>query len=218
MILAIYGNGGLGKDIFILAKQIEQYKLNFWNKIIFINDYDSKTLIKEQVYTFEQFRNTYKADQAKIVIAVGEPKYRKLLYDKVKEMKYELATLIHPRVYIHDYLNIKEGCIISEGTFVGINVTIGHNTLIGISSVVLGHDVRVGANSVISGHSFIGGNVVIGDLCYLGAGVKVKEKVKISNKCIIGMGSVIIKDIVEEVVAVGNPARIVRKNEDLCVY
>jgi len=43
-------------------------------------------------------------------------------------------------------------------------------------------------------------------------------EVKIGDSSIIGMGSVVYKDIPDEVIALGNPARVARKNEDKKVF
>ncbi|MFW8642680.1 acyltransferase [Rhizobium beringeri] len=55
-------------------------------------------------------------------------------------------------------------------------------------------------------------------LSYLGMGALVKERMQIGHSSIIGMGSVVHIDIPDEVIALGNPARVVRRNEDKKVF
>lgn len=55
--------------------------------------------------------------------------------------------------------------------------------------------------------------ITIGDDCWLGGGVIVCPGVTIGDRCIIGAGSVVTRDIPSDSVAVGNPARVVRRNE-----
>lgn len=53
--------------------------------------------------------------------------------------------------------------------------------------------------------------ITIGDNVWLGGGVIVLPGVTIGDNSVIGAGSVVTKDIPADVVAVGNPARVVRK-------
>ena len=54
--------------------------------------------------------------------------------------------------------------------------------------------------------------ITIGDNCYISAGATIIGPVKIGNNVIIGAGSVVVKDIPDNVVVVGVPARIVKDN------
>ena len=53
--------------------------------------------------------------------------------------------------------------------------------------------------------------VTIGEDCWIGGGAIICPGVTIGNRCVIGAGSVVTKDIPDDSVAVGNPARVVRK-------
>jgi len=53
--------------------------------------------------------------------------------------------------------------------------------------------------------------VTIGDDCWLGTGVIVLPGVTIGDRCIIGAGSVVVHDIPSDSMAVGNPAKVIKK-------
>ena len=53
--------------------------------------------------------------------------------------------------------------------------------------------------------------VTIGEDCWIGGGAILCPGVKIGHRCIIGAGSVVTKDIPDNSVAVGNPAKVIRK-------
>jgi acetyltransferase-like isoleucine patch superfamily enzyme len=57
------------------------------------------------------------------------------------------------------------------------------------------------------------GNVTIGTGTTIGMGVNIINGVKIGNNTVIGAGSVVTKDIPDNVVAYGNPCRVIRPNE-----
>ncbi|RZK39145.1 MAG: sugar O-acetyltransferase [Pedobacter sp.] len=53
--------------------------------------------------------------------------------------------------------------------------------------------------------------VVIGNDCWIGGGTVICPGVTIGNRCVIGAGAVVTKDIPDDSLAVGNPARVIRK-------
>ncbi|WP_299286298.1 sugar O-acetyltransferase [uncultured Mucilaginibacter sp.] len=53
--------------------------------------------------------------------------------------------------------------------------------------------------------------VTIGDDCWIGGGAIICPGVNIGNRCVIGAGAVVTKDIPDDSLAVGNPAKVIRK-------
>jgi acetyltransferase-like isoleucine patch superfamily enzyme len=121
-------------------------------------------------------------------------------------------------------------CTIGFGTFLSSpNVKIGPYVYIGarciIADSVIEKDVMIGSNvCIISGkatHDFSrvdvpmrlqGGDAVpvrIGEDTWIGNNAIIMANV--GNKCIIGAGSVVTKDIEDFSIAVGNPAKVMRK-------
>lgn len=83
-------------------------------------------------------------------------------------------------------------------------ITIGNNVTI-TNSTILSHDA---STKKVLGYSKIG-CVDIGDDVFIGFGCVVLPGVKIGNKVIVGAGTVVSKDVPDNVVIVGNPYRII---------
>ena len=85
------------------------------------------------------------------------------------------------------------------------HITIGDNVTLAPRVHILAHDA--------STFTFIGktraANVVIGNDVFIGASSIILPGVHIGNRVIIGAGSVVTKDIPDNTVAVGNPARVI---------
>jgi len=62
----------------------------------------------------------------------------------------------------------------------------------------------------ISVGAIICGRVIIGDECFIGAGSVVKDNVKICNNVTVGANSLVIKDITQPGVYIGNPVKRLR--------
>jgi len=56
--------------------------------------------------------------------------------------------------------------------------------------------------------------ITIGDDCWFGGAVIVLPGITIGNNVVVGAGSVVTKDLPDNVIAAGNPARIIRRNTD----
>jgi len=56
--------------------------------------------------------------------------------------------------------------------------------------------------------------IKVGNNVWIGAGVHVMPGVSIGNNVVIGSGSIVVKDIPDNVVALGNPCRIIRSITD----
>jgi len=124
------------------------------------------------------------------------------------------GTFIEPPFY-PDY-----GCNISIGqdTFINWNMTV-----LDTSIVVIGDRVMFGPNvslltaghetSVLSRQKLVefGHPIFIGNDCWIGSNVQILPGVTIGEGCTIGAGAIVTRDIPPYSVAVGNPARVVKK-------
>ncbi len=79
--------------------------------------------------------------------------------------------------------------------------------------VHVAHNVEIGRNSLVIANTMIGGSVHIGDDVWCAPSVSLMNQIHVGNSSVLGMGSVILKDVEDHSVMVGNPARLLRKRE-----
>lgn len=217
MLLAIYGAHGLAREVYIIARKINQIH-HRWSEYCFIDDINEIAEVNEvKVYKFSELMKERKNNDIEVVIAVGEPSVRDFMYQKVKDEGVRLATLIHPGVYIDETTTISEGVVIAEGVTVTDNVEIGANTYIQ-PHVVIGHDIKIGQHAVIGSNCQIGGGDYIGDRVFMGFLSGTTDHISIGNDSVISAGAIVFRELPEGVIAVGNPARIMKKNETKKVF
>lgn len=215
-ILGIYGAGGLGREVLELAKIINT-KLPQWDRIIFIIDNPSIRFINDvRVYSYSEIIES-NSSNIEMILAIGEPLVREQLYNKVIKDNLILTTLIHPDVYIPSTTTIGKGTVINLGCFISCNVIIKDNVYIQPTANI-GHDCVLEEGVVVSSFGNLAGNVCLGKYTYVGMNTCIKEKTSVGDYSIIGMGSVVNRDIPSNVIALGNPARPMKKNEEKKIF
>ncbi len=114
-----------------------------------------------------------------------------------KHYSYLFGIDIHPSTSIGKgfYIGHFSGIVVSPLAIIGNNVNISHCVTIGMSSR--------GKNK---------GYPIIGDCVYIGPGAKIIGNIKIGNNVSIGANTVVTKDVPENSVVVGIPARVISNN------
>lgn len=215
MNLLIYGSGGVGKDVADLAWKINEVDQR-WKNIYFIDDVRQEEIYYGlKILKFEQALS-YK-ENSECVIGLGEPEEREKLFYKCKENGFHMATLIHPTANIAKSVKLGEGVIILSFTSLTAGAVIGDNVFIQALSVI-GHDIQIGNHSVIGVNVTPGGYVKIGEKAYIGMGAKIMEKLSVGDRAIVGMGACVFRDVPDDMIVMGNPARVIRRNENHKVF
>lgn len=108
--------------------------------------------------------------------------------------------------FIHKHLSYKLGFTLYKNQF-GPGLYIMH-----YGTIVVNPACRIGANCNINADVNIGmGGSIIGNDCYISPGVKIVKPVHIGNQVVIGANAVVTKDIPDDSMVVGIPAKIIKR-------
>ena len=187
----IYGASGHGKVVADVAKSVG------YKKIIFLDD-NSELKFSPDLPKFP------------VIIAIGDNKIRANLQKKVSEAGFEIATLIHETAVISQSAKIGLGVVIMPNVVVNADAVINDGVILN-SACVIEHDCKIGKFAHISPNSALAGGVEVGEFSHIGIGSSIIQKIKIGANSIIGAGSVVIKNIDENCLAVGVPAKIIKR-------
>ena len=142
----------------------------------------------------------------KLMVAVGDSTIRKRLVDNLP-LSTQFFTFIHETV-----ISSKFYSVIGEGSFIGAysiittNVKLGKHTLLNRGNH-MGHDSTIGDYFSAMPGAIVSGNVTIANNVYMGTNSTIKEKINVTDNVTIGLNSGIIKDINQEGIYVGTPAK-----------
>ncbi len=212
MILAIYGAGAMGREIKIIADEDKRF-----SGIVFIDDNASGEISGSRIYSFRDFKNNFSPDEAMFVTGMGEPRFRKESYEKMKQAGYTGAFIKHPTAAVIDDAVFGEDIVLGSGVFTGSQAKIG-NSFHAANNACIGHDSVIGDYVRIGAGAFVGGHSRILDNAYVGAGAMIKDRISIGASSVLALGAVALEDVPDNATAIGNPARIVDENRSGMLY
>jgi 2,3,4,5-tetrahydropyridine-2,6-dicarboxylate N-acetyltransferase len=124
---------------------------------------------------------------------------------------------IEPGALIRDLVEIGDNCVIMMGAVLNIGAVIGARTMIDMNVVVggravVGSDCHIGAGTVLAGviEPPNAEPVIIGDNVLIGANAVVLEGVKVGKGAVVAAGSIVVKDVDENTVVAGVPAKVIK--------
>ena len=125
----------------------------------------------------------------------------------------QFASLIHPTAqFPKEYCKIGNGVLMAPLVQLSPDTTISDNCILLANSFV-GHDTFLDKFAHVATNGVVGANVYGGKAIHIGSNSTIREKIKIGNYALIGAGSMVLKDVPENSVVVGNPSRILEVRE-----
>lgn len=140
----------------------------------------------------------------------GSTKSRQELYALATNIGFHFVSAIHPQAIISPSAQIGAGVAVTAGAIINPGVRIGDNVIINTGSIIE-HDCFIGDHVHVATGALIAGGVTVGDGSHIGIGACVRQGLQIGRNAIIGAGAVVVDDVTDNNVVVGNPARILKE-------
>lgn len=208
--MLIIGAKGFAKEVLEIIHQNNQIEhLAFYDDVN--KDIANNVFGKFPVITnMNDAGNYFNKIDSRFTLGIGNPKLREKLYLSFKLLGGHLTSTISVNSEIGSFetkvgigCNILPGAIISNGTKLGKGCIVYYNAMIT-------HDCKLGDFVELSPGATVLGNVEIGNLTHVGANATILPEIKIGNNVIIGAGAVVNKNLPNNCVAVGVPAKIIK--------
>ncbi len=205
--LAIYGAGGLGREIASMIKDINQNAPE-WEVVGFFDDGKKKNEVVDDLPVLGGLNqvNSIKTELS-IAVAISDPQAKRKVTEKITNAKIKFPVLIHPACVSGDkkFNRFGRGTILTAGVILTTEILVGDFVLINLATTV-GHDARIGKFSSIMPGCSISGNVSLGKACVMGTGARVLQNISIGDDSVIGAGAVVTKSFGNKVKLLGVPA------------
>ena len=154
----------------------------------------------------------YLESNAILFPSVGSNHLRKKMVNLIEELDYQQTIISHQQTIVSKTANLGLSSFVSAGAIVNANTTIGKGVIINTGAIIE-HECKIDDFAHIGPGAVLAGAVTIGELTFIGANTTVKQGVKIGKNVIVGAGSVVLKDIPDNCVYVGNPAKYLKAND-----
>jgi sugar O-acyltransferase (sialic acid O-acetyltransferase NeuD family) len=154
-------------------------------------------------------------DGVKYVFAIGSISTqlkRVSILSRLKVNPCNFETIIHPTALINESAIIGQGCIIHPRATICNHAQIGDFGIVAVASTI-GPYAKVCDFTMVTSHVLLLSNAEIGESAFIGSMTCVIENVKIGARARIGVGSVVGRDVPENIFAMGNPLRLLGHNQ-----
>jgi sugar O-acyltransferase (sialic acid O-acetyltransferase NeuD family) len=212
--LAIFGAGGLGREVLVLVHQINAQQPT-WQLIGFYDDAQpGADLLHGLPYLGSTADLNAVSTPLHVVVAVGNSQSRAAVVAQLTSPHLSFATLIHPGVACAPYqsLQIGAGCIISQGCILTVDIKLGQHVLLNLGCTI-GHDAVLEDFCSLMPHANVGGAAHLETAVYLGTNATVINHVRVGARTIVGAGAVAVRDLPADCTAVGVPAQVIKSKQ-----
>lgn len=203
----------LGKSDAVITMILDNLESN--NLFPLINIINNLDLPVEHSFSnpkFEIVINNYDNEYSDIFLGVNKSKNKILVYNNFKKEINKFLNIIHKSSEISSTTKLGNGCLINSLVSVAAHSVLGNFVSLNRNSSV-GHHTKLSDFVTVQPGANIAGFVSIGEGSLIGMGANILDGIRIGKNSIIGAGSVVTKNIPDNVVAYGNPCKIIRKNE-----
>ncbi|PCJ67884.1 MAG: acetyltransferase [Bacteroidetes bacterium] len=192
--MIIFATGGHSKVVFSACAE---------EVTCFFDDFsENDSFISKPVFKYDkEIRGS-----EKIIIAIGDNFTRKKV---AGEISHSFGIVTDDSALVDHTVKIGVGSQILQGTILQADTIVGQHTIINTGASI-DHDSIIGDYCHIAPQVTLCGNVTVGEGTIIGAGSTVIPGITIGKWSKIGAGSVVTKNIPDNAIAVGNPARVIK--------
>jgi len=209
--IVVIGGGGHAKVIINVLK-----KLNTYDILGYTDLYDRGPVLGINYLGTDEILNKLIDENKGCNAAIGVGNItlsdiRLIIYKKLKKIGFEIPVIISPTAIINEDVIINEGTLILDGAIINSGSKIGKCTIINTKAIVE-HDCTIGNFVHLTAGAITGGGVKVGDYTLIGVGAKIIQYKNVCANCVIGAGSIVLRNIQEPGTYFGVPARRINLN------
>ncbi len=147
-----------------------------------------------------------------VIIAIGDNSTREKVAHRIGELCI-FETMVHRTAYVSRFAVIGEGTVVMPKVCINAEVKIGRHCIINTGAIIE-HECVIEDFVHISPNAALAGNIYIKKGAHIGLGSQIIQGIEIGENAVIGAGAVVLKDVPDYAVVVGNPARIIRYSNE----
>jgi len=208
----IMGGWGSGQIVTSVIEDINR-RNDDWKILGYLNDFEEiGTLIGSYPVVGRTVEAIdYSSRGVYLHYAMRNAKFARQRIERFKQMGIPdecFATFIHPNTQLSGNRGIGHGSLLRAQVFLSFGAQVGnHNHL--YANAVIGHDSTISDYAWITNSVAVGARCLIKEGAHLGTNCSLREDVTIGRYAIVGIGAVILNDVADFEIVVGNPGRVI---------
>ena len=161
------------------------------------NEYASAVALDDlPIVSFDSVAESHPAVEHSMFVAVGYTQVnrrRAEIFDRCRQLGYQLPTLVSSHARCWDDLRIGSNCLVFDGVVIEPGVEIGDDVIIWSGSQI-SHDCVVGSHCFLGPHAVVLGDVTVGARTFIGGNATIKNGIAVGADCVIGAGALVKSD------------------------
>ncbi|MDN5067869.1 NeuD/PglB/VioB family sugar acetyltransferase [Aliarcobacter butzleri] len=178
--IVLIGGGGHCHSVIDVIEQENKYEII---GIVDTKENIGKKVLDYNIIACDDDLETIFLSCKNALITVGQIESNKIrvkIYNKLKEIGFNLPVIISPLAYVSNHSSIEEGTIIMHHALVNANTKIGKNCIINTKALIE-HDCIIGDNCHISTASVLNGGVRVKENSFFGSNATSKQSIEIDG-------------------------------------
>jgi len=188
--ILLVGYGGHTKSVADTIERLGKYRISGYTDL---EDSNSKYLYLGTDEKLESIFNSGIRNAFICVGYMGKGNIREKIYDRLKEIGYNLPVMIDPSAIVSASSSIEEGTFVGKFSLINADAKIGKCSIINTGAIIE-HESTVGEFSHISVGAVLCGQVIVGRGAFVGANATVIQCRKISDYTIVPAGETVRKN------------------------
>lgn len=138
------------------------------------------------------------------IVAIGSNRIRQMIVAQLPGVEW--MTVIHPKAYVHNSVQIGPGTVVFAGAIIQPDVRLGAHVIVNTGATI-DHDCTIDSYAHIAPGVNLAGEVMVGERAFIGIGSTAIPRRRIGARATVGAGSVVIGNISDDSTVAGVPAR-----------
>jgi UDP-perosamine 4-acetyltransferase len=144
--------------------------------------------------------------------ALGDNDRRARVAALLEDLGFDIPAALSRQAFVSPSAALGRGVAVMAGAVINADTQVGDFAIVN-SGAIVEHDCRVGAGAHLGPKSALGGGVIVGARTFIGLGANILPGLTIGADVVVGAGACVTKSLVDGVVAVGVPARVILQSQ-----